>query len=105
MKRQCRIAQWFRRAAILAAYDSRMWRKRQQLAARQCKDASVKGQLPRSTNLSAVQPTQSCRELAAHQMKGGHHGYQLRKDLQPPRYAAVGADSGFEPGSQLRWRL
>src|SRR6266705_2585851 len=30
-------------------------------------------------------------------MKGGHHGYQLRKDLQPPRHAAVAAYSGFEP--------
>src|SRR5260370_474894 len=36
---------------------------------------------PTFTNLSAVQTTQSCRELAAHHMKGGHHGYQLRKNL------------------------
>src|SRR2546430_1730026 len=60
---------------------------------------------PMFTNLSAVQPTQSCRKLAAHQMKGGHHGYQLRKYLQPPRHVAVAADSGFEPGSQLGRRL
>src|SRR5204862_4420259 len=42
-----------------------------------------------------------CRELAAHQMKGGLHGYQLRKYLQPPQHATVAADSGFKPGSQL----
>src|SRR5437867_4257961 len=36
---------------------------------------------PTFTNLSAVPNYNRRRELAAHQMKGGHHGYQLRKNL------------------------
>src|SRR4030095_15778508 len=42
-------------------------------------------------------------------MKGGHHGYQLRKALQPPHHAAVAADSGFKQvrnsGGGYSWKV
>src|SRR4051812_25291922 len=37
--------------------------------------------------------------------KEGHHGYQLRKAVQPPDNSGVAANPGLDPGCQLGRRL
>ena len=54
---------------------------------------------PTFTNLSAVLNQTNRAEGWRHtQMKGGHHGSQLRKTVQPPRYPSVPLDPGLNPG-------
>ena len=59
---------------------------------------------PTFTNLSAVQPNTIVPRVGGNQkigkesIKGRPNGYQLRKEIQPPRHAAVAADPGFDPG-------
>src|SRR6266568_5952632 len=61
---------------------------------------------PTFTNLSAVLNRTNRAEGWRHiQMKGGQHGSQLRKTVQPPRHPTVPRDSGIDPGGQLGRRL
>src|ERR1035438_9594387 len=60
---------------------------------------------PTFTNLSAVQSSQRVGSWRHAHRKENQYGYQLCKALQPPRDAAVAANPGFDPGSQLEQRL